>query len=94
MVLNLQWKQCLQVGVEGLQIKPQAEILQDGLLPGRPTEAIGLYGGINLETSIVISKDDDDIETVKWVVENLKFSVKKPVTSNCKYLIDFSYNYL
>ncbi|XP_057506904.1 uncharacterized protein LOC130790055 isoform X1 [Actinidia eriantha] len=70
------------VGVEGLQIlKPQAEkcILQDGLLLELPKEATELYGGINLETCIVISEDDVDIETVKWGVENLKFSVIQPI---------------
>lgn len=70
------------VGVEGLQIlKPHAQtrVLQDGLPLEGPKEAVDLSGGINLESSIVISEDDVDIEMVKWMVENFKFSVKQPI---------------
>lgn len=72
----------MQVGVEGLQIlKPQAQkhILQDGLpLEGRK-EAVHSPGGINLESSIVLSHDNVNLEMVKWMVENFKFSVNQPV---------------
>lgn len=72
----------MQVGVEGLQIlKPQAQkhILQDGLpLEGRK-EAVHSPGGINLESSIVLSHDDVNLEMVKWTVENFKFSVNQLV---------------
>lgn len=72
----------MQVGVEGLQIlKPQAQkrILQDGLHLQGPKEAVDSSGGINLESSIVISQDDVNLEMVKWMVENFKFSVNQPV---------------
>lgn len=71
--------------MEGLQIlKPHAQtrVLQDGLPLEGPKEAVDLSGGINLESSIVISEDDVDIEMVKWMVENFKFSVKQPVKKN------------
>ncbi|KAG5546383.1 hypothetical protein RHGRI_018535 [Rhododendron griersonianum] len=70
------------VGVEGLQIlKPQAQklILRDGLPLERPKEAVDSSGGINLESSIVISQDNVNLEMVKWMVENFKFSVNQPV---------------
>ncbi|XP_058219969.1 uncharacterized protein LOC131330417 isoform X2 [Rhododendron vialii] len=70
------------VGVEGLQIlKPQAQkrILQDGLPLEGPKEAVDSSGGINLESSIVISQDDVNLEMVKWIVENFKFSVNQPI---------------
>ncbi|KAG5546384.1 hypothetical protein RHGRI_018535 [Rhododendron griersonianum] len=70
------------VGVEGLQIlKPQAQklILRDGLPLERPKEAVDSSGGINLESSIVISQDNVNLEMVKWMVENFKFSVNQPI---------------
>ena len=36
-------------------------------------------GGINLEVRMVASEENNDDEMAKWVVENLKFSVKQPV---------------
>ncbi|KAI8552742.1 hypothetical protein RHMOL_Rhmol06G0290500 [Rhododendron molle] len=70
------------VGVEGLQIlKPQAQkcILWDGLPLEGPKEAVHSSGGINLESSMVISQDDVNLEMVKWMVENFKFSVSQPI---------------
>ncbi|CAH2080631.1 unnamed protein product [Thlaspi arvense] len=70
------------VSVGGLQIlKPQLQkcTFQDGLPLQMPKGAIDVYGGVNVEVCIVISKDDFDEEMVKWVVENLKFSVKQPI---------------
>lgn len=40
------------------------------------------FGGVNIELRMVILEDDDCMEMVKWVVENLKFSVKQPVTKS------------
>lgn len=38
------------------------------------------YGGINFEFDMVICEHDiDDDATAKWVVQNVKFSVKQPV---------------
>ncbi|KAF7143605.1 hypothetical protein RHSIM_Rhsim05G0077000 [Rhododendron simsii] len=74
----------LVVGVEGLQIlKPQAQkrILQDGLPLEGPKEAVDSSGGINLESSIVISQDDVNLEMVKWMVENFKVSVNQQVAT-------------
>ncbi|CAK9150289.1 unnamed protein product [Ilex paraguariensis] len=71
------------VGVEGLQIlKPKARksLLLDDIPAKGLKSDIATCGGINLEVDIVISEDDDDEVMVKWVVENLKFSVKQPVT--------------
>lgn len=34
--------------------------------------------GINIEVCFVINEDDDDL-VAKWMVENIKFSVKQPV---------------
>lgn len=39
-------------------------------------------GGVNIELHMVILEDDESMEMVKWVVENLKFSVKQPVTKS------------
>lgn len=35
--------------------------------------------GVNAEIDIVISHDDVDIAMAKWVIDNVKFSVKQPV---------------
>ncbi|KAI8554342.1 hypothetical protein RHMOL_Rhmol05G0091300 [Rhododendron molle] len=75
----------LMVGVEGLQIlKPLAQkrILQDGLPLEGPKEAVDSSGGINLESSMVISQDDVNLEMVKWMVENFKVSVNQPVATS------------
>ncbi|XP_058072714.1 uncharacterized protein LOC131221470 [Magnolia sinica] len=79
------------VSVEGLQaMKPQSrnDILQAGVSlmevdhTKKDTEwtksAPGNCGGVNLEARMVIS-EDEDIEIVKWVVENVKFSVTQPI---------------
>lgn len=74
--------------MEGLQaIKPRAknEIIQsntkyiDGI--ERETKSIEYVGnkeGIDVEATLVVSEDDND-ESAKWAVENIKFSVKQPV---------------
>jgi len=72
----------LQVDIEGLQIlKPQyhGEMLIAGVHSNGIKETFQMNEGINLEVRMVISEDDVDSETAKWMVENLKFSVKKPV---------------
>ncbi|KAF3453529.1 hypothetical protein FNV43_RR03969 [Rhamnella rubrinervis] len=69
------------VGVEGLQtLKPHAQKgIHSPVLPAngikRTDEA---FGGINLEVQIVTTENNDE-EMVKWVVENVKFSVKQPI---------------
>ncbi|XP_052178315.1 uncharacterized protein LOC127792050 isoform X2 [Diospyros lotus] len=71
----------ITVGVEGLQIlKPKAQkhTVQDGLtLEG--FKDIEVCGGVNLEARVVISEDDAHDEMIRWMVENLKFSVKDPI---------------
>lgn len=82
---------CLQVGLEGLQIlKPMAHqgmllngvsqkgILQNGF-PDSENQIVVDHGGVDLAVDIVTSEEDADDETDDWVVENLKFSVTKPV---------------
>ncbi|OAY74949.1 UHRF1-binding protein 1 [Ananas comosus] len=81
-------KLAFPVGVEGLQaIKPRAknEIIQsntkyiDGI--ERETKSIEYVGnkeGIDVEATLVVSEDDND-ESAKWAVENIKFSVKQPI---------------
>lgn len=82
-----------QVGMEGLQIlKPmgQQEILANGVsgkgilengLPERQKQAEYTHGGINVEVDLVTSEDNVEDVMVKWIVENLKFSVKEPVNA-------------
>lgn len=72
----------LQIDIEGLQtLKPQyqGEILIAGVNSNGIKENFQMNEGINLEVRMVISEDDVDSEMAKWMVENLKFSVKKPV---------------
>ncbi|XP_010240956.1 PREDICTED: uncharacterized protein LOC104585692 isoform X2 [Nelumbo nucifera] len=65
----------ITVGVEGLQaLKPHASFSSRG------AKGTGGYsGGVNLEVRIVVSEDVEESEMAKWVVENLKFSVKQPI---------------
>lgn len=42
-------------------------------------ETVETVGGINVEARIVVSENNDDEEMMKWIVENVKFSVKEPV---------------
>lgn len=82
---NPAWKFPLEsviVDIEGLQIlKPQyhREMLIAGVHSNGIKETFQMNEGINLEVRMVISEDDVDSETAKWMVENLKFSVKKPI---------------
>lgn len=72
----------IQVGVDGLQtLKPHAQkSIHSAVLPVNGfKETVETSGGINLEARIVASEDTVDDETVKWIVENVKFSVKEPV---------------
>ncbi|KAG4161538.1 hypothetical protein ERO13_D01G060900v2 [Gossypium hirsutum] len=66
------------VCVEGLEtFKPQA---QRSLSPANGfKESFEILGGINLEVHMLISEDNVENETVNWVVENMKFSVKQPI---------------
>ncbi|KAF8391482.1 hypothetical protein HHK36_023787 [Tetracentron sinense] len=70
------------VGVEGLRaLKPQVrkDILLSGVSLKGFKGTVENYGGINLEVRMVISEDKENVEMAKWVVENLKFSVKEPI---------------
>ncbi|XP_057950254.1 uncharacterized protein LOC131145155 isoform X2 [Malania oleifera] len=72
----------ITVGVEGLQIlKPQAQksTLQSGLNVKGIRETVGTSGGISIEAEMMIAEDQIDDEMAKWMVENLKFSVKQPI---------------
>lgn len=51
-------------------------------------ETVEPLGGINLEARMVVSEDDVDIEMANWIMENLKFSVKHPVSDNQFSLCD------
>ena len=81
----------IQVGVEGLQtLKPQQH-KKELQTNGHKETIESHHGGVNLESHIVLSEDnnnDDGINgVIKWIVESLKFSVKHPViTSNLQLL--------
>lgn len=66
------------VNVEGLQIlKPQ---MQKETIPNGHHENGHLPGGVNIEANIVASEDKSGHDdTLSWVAESLKFSVKQPV---------------
>lgn len=79
-----------QVSVEGLQaLKPRNNILhpsallkENNLSNSQISDTVETgrdNGGINLETSMVISQDEKNLDTTSWAVENIKFSVKDPV---------------
>lgn len=74
--------------MEGLQIlKPRSphSIRQDR--PEGPLkETAERFDGINIKVDIVCEDDIDD-GMGKWVVENLKFSVKQPVQRFCKFVL-------
>ncbi|KAF3656570.1 putative autophagy-related protein 18f-like [Capsicum annuum] len=71
----------ITVGMEGLQIiKPRSphSIRRDS--PEGPLkETAERFGGMNVEVDIVNCEDDVDDGMGKWIVENLKFSVKQPI---------------
>ncbi|KAL7103507.1 hypothetical protein ACP275_08G183600 [Erythranthe tilingii] len=78
----------ITVGMEGLQIlKPTARaengLLQNGSLETKK-QIVDKSGGINVAVDIVTSEEDFDDSTAKWVVENLKFSVDKPIEAVVK----------
>ncbi|XP_010466275.1 PREDICTED: uncharacterized protein LOC104746489 [Camelina sativa] len=72
------------VSVEGLQtVKPQMQKGTDscnGLLTNGVYENGHVHGGVNIEANIVAS-DDKSVpdDSLNWVAESLKFSVKQPV---------------
>lgn len=75
--------------MEGLQIlKPRSphSIRQDS--PEGPfKETAERFGGMNIEVDVVNCEDDIDDGMGKWIVENLKFSVKQPVQRFCKFVL-------
>ncbi|XP_038975702.1 uncharacterized protein LOC103697743 isoform X2 [Phoenix dactylifera] len=78
----------ITVGVEGLQaLKPRStnHIFQrdskDTDHVDKDRRTIGIVDnseGINIEVCLVISEDDSDL-AAKWMIENIKFSVKQPI---------------
>ena len=78
----------IQVGVDGLQtLKPHAQksIHTADLSSNGFKETAETSGGVNLEARIVTSENNVDDETVKWIVENVKFSVKEPVSRSLTF---------
>lgn len=71
----------ITVGLEGLQIlKPLSpHRIRQGSPEGPLNETAGRFGGMNIEVDIVNCEDDIDDGMGKWIVENLKFSVKQPI---------------
>ncbi|KAF8414078.1 hypothetical protein HHK36_002077 [Tetracentron sinense] len=70
------------IGVEGLQaLKPQVrkDIPQAGVSLKGIKGTVENSGGVNLDIRMVISEDTDNVDMAKWVLENLKFSVKQPI---------------
>ncbi|KAL6538410.1 hypothetical protein OROGR_012398 [Orobanche gracilis] len=86
----------ITVGMEGLQIlKPTAHQgmllngksnkrnVQNGL-PESEKQIVDRHRGVNMTVDIVTSKEEDDDAMVKFVVENLKFSVNEPIEAVVK----------
>ncbi|KAL6543199.1 hypothetical protein OROHE_010719 [Orobanche hederae] len=86
----------ITVGMEGLQIlKPTAHqgMLLNGIsnksnvqngLPESEKQIVDRHRGVNMAVDIVTSKEEDDDAMVKFVVENLKFSVNEPIEAVVK----------
>lgn len=80
----------ITVGVEGLQaLKPRCKnvnvVVPNDLIrsnqAGIGMKTIGTVDemeGVNVEVCLVLP-EDENAEAVKWMVENMKFSVKKPI---------------
>lgn len=85
------WWKCLQVGVEGLQaLKPHCknavfkqerargcQVNTDGKTIGN-TDSVE---GVDIEVCLVLP-EDESAEAGRWIVENIKFSVKQPVSKS------------
>ncbi|XP_031379803.1 uncharacterized protein LOC116194995 isoform X1 [Punica granatum] len=70
------------VSIEGLQaVKPHAqkEILLRASQTNGIKETVQTSGGVDVEARMVISDENGQGEMGEWMVENLKFSVKKPI---------------
>ncbi|VFR01283.1 unnamed protein product [Cuscuta campestris] len=70
------------VSVEGLQIlKPQIHkaAKQGALVDRELKQASETYAGVNFQVDLVSSEEKIDDRMAKWVVENVKFSVKEPI---------------
>lgn len=66
-------------GVKALKPQPWKNIQQNGEPAKEFKQKSVAYGGINFEFDMAICEDDIDNAMAKWVVENVKFSVKQPV---------------
>lgn len=73
----------LQIGIKGLQtVKPQIQTeVQSFSHANGNKESFDNSGGINIEARMAAPRDnfDEDADAADWVVDNLKFSIKKPV---------------
>lgn len=62
-------------------MKPHAQ--KEILIPTSYTngmkETVQTSGGIDVEARMVISEENGKGEMTEWIVENVKFSIKKPV---------------
>lgn len=76
--------QIIAEGLKSLKPQPWKHIQQNGE-PAKGFKQISeAFGGINFEFDMVICEDDVDDALAKWVIENVKFSVKQPVI-RCTY---------
>ncbi|XP_074380204.1 uncharacterized protein LOC141721273 isoform X2 [Apium graveolens] len=65
-------------GIKILKPQPWKHIQQNGEPAKGFKQTSEAYGGINFEFDMVICEDDVDDAMTKWVIENVKFSVKQP----------------
>ncbi|KAK4795015.1 hypothetical protein SAY86_013009 [Trapa natans] len=69
------------IGIEGLQaVKPRAQkdLLTKSYTNGMK-ETVQPSGGVNVEARMVIREENGKDEMAEWMVDNLKFSTKKPI---------------
>ncbi|TYG50835.1 hypothetical protein ES288_D10G208100v1 [Gossypium darwinii] len=57
----------------------KSSILEDPLPVNGFKESVSIFGRMNLEVRMKILEDKVDNETINWMMENFKLSVKKPI---------------
>ncbi|PPD83540.1 hypothetical protein GOBAR_DD19513 [Gossypium barbadense] len=57
----------------------ESSILEDPLPVNGFKESVSIFGRMNLEVRMKILEDKVDNETINWMMENFKLSVKKPI---------------
>ncbi|KAK4752866.1 hypothetical protein SAY87_021664 [Trapa incisa] len=70
------------IGIEGLQaLKPHAqkEILLPNAFTNGMKETVQTSGGVDVKARMVICEENYKGEMAEWMVESLKFSIKKPI---------------